>query len=105
MSNRVQIEQFIETLYPRQNVEQMVAENKLKKNKQPTTDPGEAAVIFLVAIAALLLITGVMIGVAWLFGAQFGKVLEDLTAQNYASRAAESSAKAAATSSFAHEEL
>lgn len=94
-----QIEQFIETLYPRQNAEKLAAENKLKKNKEPTTDPGEAAVIFLVAIACLVFITAIMIGVAWLFGAQFGNMLSDITATPVGG-----AAKSAA-SSLAHEEL
>ncbi|KAG9258233.1 isoprenoid synthase domain-containing protein [Emericellopsis atlantica] len=72
------IEQFIETLYPRQNPEKLSTENAQLQRKEPTTDPGEAAVIFLVALACLVFITAIMIGTAWLFGAKFGHILDDM---------------------------
>jgi len=73
------IEQFIETLYPRQNPEKLSQENAQLQRKEPTTDPGEAAVIFLVALACLVFITAIMIGTAWLFGAKFGHILDDVS--------------------------
>ncbi|KFH44903.1 squalene synthase-like protein [Hapsidospora chrysogenum ATCC 11550] len=74
------IEQFIETLYPTQNPNKLNTENRQRQNNEPTTDPGEAAVIFLVALACLVFITAIMIGTAYLFGAQFSHMFEDLQA-------------------------
>jgi farnesyl-diphosphate farnesyltransferase len=71
------IEQFIETLYPRQNPDKLAAENWKKQNKEPTMDPGEAAVLFGVVLLCLLLISGLMIGTAWLLGAKFDHIFKN----------------------------
>ncbi|CAM1504700.1 Fc.00g022910.m01.CDS01 [Cosmosporella sp. VM-42] len=68
------IEQFIETLFPRQDPKKLSVENKQKENKEPTMDPGEAVVLFGVVIVSLLFISGIMIGTAWFFGARFDKI-------------------------------
>ncbi|VUC35793.1 unnamed protein product [Clonostachys rosea] len=71
------IEQFIETLYPRQNPDKLNASNKLKQAGQQTADPGETVVMIVVALLAMLFMTLLMIGTAWFFGAQFGNMFED----------------------------
>ncbi|KAH7368477.1 squalene synthase [Plectosphaerella cucumerina] len=65
------IEQFIDTLYPRQDPKKLSIEAKKKENSEPTMDPGEAAVLLGITIVTLLCISGIMIGVAWFFGARF----------------------------------
>ncbi|KAF7549148.1 hypothetical protein G7Z17_g6562 [Cylindrodendrum hubeiense] len=73
------IEQFIETLFPRQDPKKLAVETKQKKNDQPTMDPGEAAVLFGVVIMSLLAISGIMIGTAWFFGARFDNIFSELS--------------------------
>jgi farnesyl-diphosphate farnesyltransferase len=72
------IEQFIETLYPRQNATKLAQENGQKQRKEPTTDPGEAVVLFGVAVACMIFMSLMMIGVAWMFGANFSNFFKDL---------------------------
>jgi farnesyl-diphosphate farnesyltransferase len=82
-------------LYPRQNPDKLAAENWKKQNKEPTMDPGEAAVLFGVVLLCLLLISGLMvsdpvhaplelckltmlqIGTAWLLGAKFDHIFKN----------------------------
>ncbi|KAH6900517.1 isoprenoid synthase domain-containing protein [Thelonectria olida] len=71
------IEQFIETLFPRQDPNKLTTENKQKQNDQPTMDPGEAVVLFGVVIVSLLAISGIMIGTAWFFGARFDNIFKE----------------------------
>ncbi|KAK0391662.1 hypothetical protein NLU13_1161 [Sarocladium strictum] len=70
------IEQFIETLYPRQNPDKLQADVRRKDNKEPSMDPGEAAVLFGVVLLCLLLISGLMIGTAWILGARFDTIFK-----------------------------
>ncbi|KPM45945.1 putative squalene synthase [Neonectria ditissima] len=74
------IEQFIETLFPRQDPKKLSVENKQKQNDQPTMDPGEALVLFGVVIMSLLAISGIMIGTAWFFGARFDNIFSEFSA-------------------------
>ncbi|KAK7416353.1 bifunctional farnesyl-diphosphate farnesyltransferase/squalene synthase [Neonectria punicea] len=74
------IEQFIETLFPRQDPKKLSVENKQKQNDQPTMDPGEAVVLFGVVIMSLLAISGIMIGTAWFFGARFDNIFSEFSA-------------------------
>lgn len=61
LTNPLQIEQFIETLFPRQDPKKLALENNQRQNKEPTMDPGEAVVLFGVVIASLLCISGLMV--------------------------------------------
>lgn len=71
------IEQFIETLFPRQDPKKLTIENRQRQKKEPTMDPGEAVVLFGVVIMSLLFISGIMIGTAWYFGARFDKIFSE----------------------------
>ncbi|KAF5009073.1 hypothetical protein FDECE_4696 [Fusarium decemcellulare] len=73
------IEQFIETLFPRQDPKKLALENSQKQNKEPTMDPGEAVVLFGVVIVSLLCISGLMIGTAWFFGARFDNIFKEVS--------------------------
>lgn len=77
-SRCAKIEQFIETLYPRQDPEKLTAINEKKQREQPTADPGEGAVLFVITIVAMLALSAIMIGIAWAFGARFDQTLDDL---------------------------
>ncbi|KAH8734581.1 isoprenoid synthase domain-containing protein [Ilyonectria robusta] len=96
------IEQFIETLFPRQDPKKLAVETKQKANDQPTMDPGEAAVLFGVVIFALLAISGIMIGTAWIFGARFDNVFSELSVFLPGSEASSQAAKPLITG---HDEL
>lgn len=82
------IEQFIDTLYPRQDPQKLSAEAKKKEAGEPGMDPGEAAVLLGITLLTLFCISAIMvrlllpaqsatpadipqIGVAWFFGARF----------------------------------
>lgn len=94
------IEQFIETLYPRQNPDKLAAEAWKRQNKEPTMDPGEAAVLFGVVLLCLLLISGIMIGTAWFLGAKFDHIFKGDQSVYWPS-----SESSASTVSGVHEEL
>ncbi|KAK4162335.1 isoprenoid synthase domain-containing protein [Cladorrhinum sp. PSN259] len=73
------IEQFIESIFPTQDP------NKIKASKevdgQPTMDTLEAFYLICSAVSILLLIGGLMVGIAWYFGAQFDHVFKDIDAK------------------------
>ncbi|KAH7313496.1 squalene synthase [Stachybotrys elegans] len=71
------VERFIESIFPRQDPKKLSEDNALKQNGQPTTDPGEAAVLVLVVVISLLLMAGLMIGTAWVFGARFDHIFRE----------------------------
>ncbi|KAF4975082.1 hypothetical protein FZEAL_8083 [Fusarium zealandicum] len=71
------IEQFIETLFPRQDPKRLNMENSQREKKEPTMDPGEAVVLFGVVIVSLICISGLMIGTAWFFGARFDNIFKE----------------------------
>ena len=56
----------------------LTLENTQKKNKEPTTDPGEAAVIFGVAMLCIIFMTVLMVGIAWAFGATWSHFYDDI---------------------------
>ena len=60
-NNFSKIEQFIETLYPRQNAAKLSQENAQRQRKEPTTDPGEAMVLVGVAIACMIFMSLLMV--------------------------------------------
>ncbi|KND90967.1 putative squalene synthase [Tolypocladium ophioglossoides CBS 100239] len=65
------IEQFIETLYPKQDPKKLNIESAQKQNKEPTMDPGETLVMFGIVTLGMLFVSGIMIGSAWYMGARF----------------------------------
>ncbi|KID72117.1 uncharacterized protein G6M90_00g028400 [Metarhizium brunneum] len=71
------IEQFIETLYPRQDPKQLNLENNQKQRNEPTMDTSETLVMFGVVALCLLFVSGLMIGTAWLLGAQFPNIFKE----------------------------
>ncbi|EWG41950.1 squalene synthase [Fusarium verticillioides 7600] len=71
------IEQFIETLFPKQDPKKLAVTQAQVQNKEPTMDGGETLVLFGVVIAALVCISGLMIGTAWIFGARFDTIFRE----------------------------
>jgi farnesyl-diphosphate farnesyltransferase len=71
------IEQFIETLFPKQDPKKLTLAQNQAQNKEPTMDGGEALVLFGVVIAALVCISGIMLGTAWFFGARFDHIFRE----------------------------
>ncbi|GAB0139087.1 Delta(24)-sterol C-methyltransferase [Epichloe bromicola] len=71
------IEQFIETLYPVQDPKRLVAENSQEQEKQPGMDAGETVVMLGIVMFALVCLSGIMIGAAWLMGAQFPNIFKE----------------------------
>ncbi|KAM0329291.1 hypothetical protein ACHAQA_004596 [Verticillium albo-atrum] len=72
------IEQFIDTLYPRQDPDKLTTEQRKKDAKEPGMDPGEAAVLLGITLLTLFFISGLMIGTAWFFGARFDGLFSGL---------------------------
>lgn len=64
------IEQKIDTMYPRQDPKK-IGEAKGTPQQEPGMDTKEAVFLMLSVVAVLLLVGGLMIGSAWLFGAKF----------------------------------
>ncbi|KAF4989242.1 hypothetical protein FGRMN_9255 [Fusarium graminum] len=73
------IEQFIETLFPKQDPKKLALTQSQKENKEPSMDAGEAVVLFGVVIAALACISGIMLGTAWFFGARFDTIFREVS--------------------------
>ncbi|KAI5467567.1 isoprenoid synthase domain-containing protein [Mariannaea sp. PMI_226] len=74
------IEQFIETLFPKQDPTKLAsATEPLNQDGQPGMDASEGIVLIIVVIICMIVISGIMIGTAWLFGAKFDNVLEDIS--------------------------
>ncbi|KAG6178206.1 Delta(24)-sterol C-methyltransferase [Claviceps purpurea] len=73
------IEQFIETLYPTQDPKQLASQNSQVANAQSGMNAGETALMFGIVTFALVCVSGVMIGTAWLMGAQFPNVFKEAT--------------------------
>ncbi|ROV87329.1 hypothetical protein VSDG_09830 [Cytospora chrysosperma] len=75
------IEQFIEKIFPTQDVKRMTAEEQLKakvKEREAASDRTEALYLILAVVIVLVFIGGLMIGMAWFLGARFDKVSEAL---------------------------
>ncbi|OAA81000.1 squalene synthetase [Akanthomyces lecanii RCEF 1005] len=72
------IEQFIETLYPKQDPAKLNATNKKRQMDEPTADPGEGFVLWMVVLLSLGFMALVMVGIAWFFGADFSSTFSDV---------------------------
>ncbi|KAI1433487.1 farnesyl-diphosphate farnesyltransferase [Xylaria sp. CBS 124048] len=69
------IEQFIETLFPTQNVKQVNALHAEKTKESPQGDFWESMMLVLAVIFFLLVVSGLMLGVAWAMGARWDTIL------------------------------
>ncbi|RDA86187.1 hypothetical protein CP532_3487 [Ophiocordyceps camponoti-leonardi (nom. inval.)] len=65
------IEQFIETLYPRPDVQKLELANATDAKKEAAMSSAETFMLFAVVTACLLVVSGIMVGSAWLMGARF----------------------------------
>lgn len=98
------IEQFIDTLYPRQDPQKLSVEAKKKEAGEPGMDPGEAAVLLGITLLTLFCISAIMIGVAWFFGARFDSLWKGQSGFSWPVGESESSI-ASAVPSIEHPEL
>ncbi|PSR88772.1 farnesyl-diphosphate farnesyl transferase [Coniella lustricola] len=76
------IEQFIERIFPTQDVNKLTAEEKAKERQKEierSTDQKEAMWLLLAVVIVLLMVGGFMVGAAWLLGAQFSGMSEQLS--------------------------
>ncbi|KAL7811844.1 squalene synthase [Trichoderma gracile] len=80
------IEQFIETLFPRQDPKKLAQEARAKQTQEPTMSTSETAIMIGVVLAVLLTMTGLMVGIAWFMGARFDNTFSD-TAKLFSSSA------------------
>ncbi|PTB74526.1 squalene synthase [Trichoderma longibrachiatum ATCC 18648] len=80
------IEQFIETLFPRQDPKKLSQEARAKQTQEPSLSTSETAIMIGVVLAVLLTMTGLMVGIAWFMGARFDNTFSD-TAKLFSSTA------------------
>ncbi|KAL7791280.1 isoprenoid synthase domain-containing protein [Trichoderma ceciliae] len=71
------IEQFIETLFPKQDPKKLAQEAKEKQKQEPSMSTSETFIMIAVVVGVLLTMTGLMVGIAWFFGARFDNTLSD----------------------------
>lgn len=60
-NSSLQIEQFIETLYPKQDPAKLSATNAKRQRDEPTADPGEGFIMWMVVILALVFMALLMV--------------------------------------------
>ncbi|KAK3989726.1 isoprenoid synthase domain-containing protein [Cladorrhinum sp. PSN332] len=73
------IEQFIESIFPTQDPKKIKAAKEVEV--EPQMDSMEAFYLICSAVSILLLLGGLMVGVAWYFGARFDQVFKDMDAK------------------------
>ncbi|KAI4870172.1 farnesyl-diphosphate farnesyltransferase [Hypoxylon rubiginosum] len=93
------IEQFIETLFPTQDVKKLKAVQDAQEDDGAQSDSWEALMLVAAVVFVLLLVSGLMLGLAWYMGARF-----DVLWDKEAAASLKSAAKAT-TTSLTHEEL
>ncbi|KAI1758924.1 farnesyl-diphosphate farnesyltransferase [Hypoxylon sp. FL1150] len=94
------IEQFIETLFPSQDVNKSKAVQEAQgQDAAAQSDTWEALMLVMAVVFVLLFVSGLMLGLAWFMGARF-----DVLWDKEAAATLKDAAKATATS-LAHEEL
>ncbi|KAL7949714.1 farnesyl-diphosphate farnesyltransferase [Trichoderma barbatum] len=76
-SQCARIEQFIETLFPKQDAKKLAQEAKKKQTQEPSMTTGETFIMVAVVVGVLLAMTGLMVGIAWFLGARFDNTLTD----------------------------
>ncbi|KAJ9150333.1 Farnesyl-diphosphate farnesyl transferase [Pleurostoma richardsiae] len=97
------IEQFIEGIFPTQNIKEITAAQELKKKEEgPGMDTSETLFLILAVLIVLFVVGGLMIGLAWFMGARFDKVFESISEAKWFPT---DSAGTAAPAPIAHEEL
>jgi farnesyl-diphosphate farnesyltransferase len=69
------IEQFIETLFPSQDVKKMKAVQEVKRD-EPNTDLWDSMILVGAVLLVLLTVSALMVGIAYLMGARFDQVFE-----------------------------
>ncbi|KAI0126696.1 farnesyl-diphosphate farnesyl transferase [Xylariales sp. AK1849] len=95
------IEQFIETLFPTQNPKKAALVQNVAQNEDKM-DPWEGFVLVASVLFVLVVISGIMIGIAFLMGARFDKLLDGSSKSNMIPN---SYRPAMTTSLGGHEEL
>lgn len=86
-SQCAKIEQFIESLFPKQDPKKLAQEAKEKQTQEPGLTTSETAIMVAVVLGVLLTMAGVMVGIAWFLGAKFDNTLAD-TAKLFGNSAA-----------------
>ncbi|KAK0713891.1 isoprenoid synthase domain-containing protein [Lasiosphaeria miniovina] len=99
------IEQFIESIFPTQDPKMIAAGRSMNANatKEPSMDTGEALLLVAACFAVLFLVGGLMIGIAYYFGARFDRAFQGLESGLRALGSVTSSPGAVPT--LGHEEL
>ncbi|KAK4246494.1 farnesyl-diphosphate farnesyl transferase [Corynascus novoguineensis] len=72
------IEQFIESIFPTQDPKKIAAARAQNEEEEPSMAGGEAVVLVLSAIATMVFIGLLMVGMAWFMGARMDKMFSQL---------------------------
>lgn len=75
------IEQFIERIFPTQDVNKLSAANKaqaVQQEREDAVDKTEALYLVLAVLIVLVFVGGLMVALAWFLGARFDKITENL---------------------------
>lgn len=76
------IEQFIEKIFPTQDVAKLSAEDKAKaqqREAEQSVDRKEAAILIGAVLLVLVFVGGLMVGTAWFMGARFDGISEKIS--------------------------
>ncbi|KAI1114531.1 isoprenoid synthase domain-containing protein [Nemania sp. NC0429] len=87
------IEQFIETLYPSQNVKQVKALHAEKVNDSESAEFWESLMLVAAVLFFLLLVSALMLGVAWAMGARWDTIINTGSISSVKDAAAKITAK------------
>ncbi|KAI1326179.1 farnesyl-diphosphate farnesyltransferase [Xylariaceae sp. FL0255] len=101
------IEQFIETLFPTQKASHLQAV-QAAKSSPPAEEGGsvmEAFMLTLAVLVFLLFVSGIMLGIAWFFGARFDVLLDTSFFENLFANVSIGSIKSKVLGSIGHQEL
>jgi len=111
------IEQFIESIFPSANVEEIVAQGELQKTvglgavqKKKTDAQSDEAwydtfYLFLMVAGLMFVVFGSMLFVAWLAGARFDLLISDLKPSNWGKLREHFEGNRSAVTSAVHKEL
>ena len=61
LNTLMQVEQFIESIFPTQDIKKLEAEKKLTDRQEPGMDTSEAVFLIVAVVGVLLLIGGLMV--------------------------------------------
>ncbi|KAI5859680.1 farnesyl-diphosphate farnesyltransferase [Durotheca rogersii] len=76
------IEQFIETLFPTQDVKKLKAVQDAQGKEAPQSDFWEALMLIGAVVLALLFVSAMMFGLAWFMGARFDVIFDKAAASS-----------------------